>query len=151
MLIYICVRIPCLDVCMCAGSSWLVLCPDTHMLPDRAGHMAIWWEIQIQPIGFDLFDLVSLTRRVCVLHIASRHCSCLFFFVCSSACHLLLCLTDEIKYFFFSSFTTPFHWNALSSAVEIYGLNLVKSSIYNIDQHKELRKLCWHFSLLSAS
>lgn len=41
---------------VCTKCSWLGLCPDAHMLAGRAGHMAIWWKVEIQPIDFDLLS-----------------------------------------------------------------------------------------------
>lgn len=64
------------------------------MLPGRAGHMAIWLEIEIQPIGCDLFYVVPVTRLVlCTNHLMPSDTSlrsvkllqkfffCLFFLV----------------------------------------------------------------------
>lgn len=67
---------------MCACSSGLGLCPTVHMVPHRAGHVTIWWEIEMQPIGFDLFDLVSVTRPACT---KSHHCRS-FFVLCFCMC-----------------------------------------------------------------
>lgn len=74
--------LPCLAmrVGVCTKCSWLGLCPDAHMLAGRAGHMAIWWKVEIQPIDFDLLSCFCNGRLVNGhLMSRSRHCRrCIF-------------------------------------------------------------------------